>query len=200
MSAQDSLPREYRSKAGRTAAVLGGMGVGSFAALSPLWTDEDIPGWVKLLVSGVVLAFFGWFLSGIRNCATTVDLKGIQVRTLGGTRRLAWEDIQEIRAVPNAAASRHAPKVISYAYDTSGKRVPLIFVDDIHVAVEREIDAIRAAWTELRGAGWEYRAEVWQRIGRQDAREARRLAVAGGIVGMCIVISLVVVVVLAAGD
>ncbi|MFG2979736.1 PH domain-containing protein [Streptomyces sp. NPDC048258] len=174
MSAR-ALPRDYRIKPGRTAVVFGVMGVGSLAALTPVWTDETIPGWVKLLVTGVLLAFFGWLVIAARRCATSVDLKGIRVRTMVRTRRLAWEDVQDIRAVPNPSAhmAANAPKVIAYAYGADGKRVQLMYVDDIHVAVDREIEVIRAAWAELRGEGWEPSAEAERRIRRRDRREAR---------------------------
>ncbi|MEU3060947.1 PH domain-containing protein [Streptomyces subrutilus] len=173
MSAR-ALPRDYRIRSGRTTVLVLAVGGGWLAALLPLWNDETIVGWVKLLVAGLLVVLFGWLLFAARRCSTSADLKGITVRGMTRTRRLAWEDVQDIRAVPNPSATmaRNAPKVLSYAYDTDGKRLLLAYVDDVHVTVEREIDLLRAAWTELRGEDWEADADAARRIRRQHAREA----------------------------
>ncbi|MEU9147348.1 PH domain-containing protein [Streptomyces sp. NPDC048349] len=192
-----ALPREYRIKPGRTAVLIGAVGLGSLAALMPVWTDESIVGWVKLLVTGLLLAFFGWLVMAARRCATSVDLKGVRVRTMVRTRRVAWEDVQDIRAVPNPSAhmAANAPKVIAYVYDTAGRRVQLMYVDDLHVAVDREIAAIRAAWTELRGEDWEPSAQAQRRIERRDRRESRAflaLAWFSGLVFLGLIVFLVI--------
>ncbi|MEU9301724.1 PH domain-containing protein [Streptomyces sp. NPDC048269] len=196
-----ALPRDYRIKPGRTAVLLGVMGVGSLAVLTPVWSEEAIPGWVKSLVTGGLLAFFGWLVIAARRCVTSVDLKGIRVRTLVRTRRLAWEDVQDIRAVPNPSASMaaNAPKVIAYAYGADGKRVQLMYVDDIHVAVDREIAVIRAAWAELRGEGWEPSADAERRIERRDRREARALGAVAWFSGLLFLGLIVFLVFLFAG-
>jgi hypothetical protein len=153
----EALPREYRIKAGRTVVLLCVMTVGILGALAPAWSDADLPGPVKLLVSAGVVVFLGWLLLAASRCVTTVDVHGIRIRTLVRTRRLAWADIQEIRAVPNPGAAMpmgHGPKVIVYAYRADGRRVRLMYVDDIHVAVHQEVAVLRAAWADLRGADW----------------------------------------------
>ncbi|MFJ3923158.1 PH domain-containing protein [Streptomyces sp. NPDC090022] len=172
-----ALPREYRIKAGRMTVLYLAVGLGTPAALLPVWTGEDIPGWVELLVTALLLALFGWLLFAARRCATSVDLKGIRVRGFIGQRRLAWAEIQDIRAVPNPAAAmqQNAPGVITYAYGPAGRRVLLMYVDDLHVAVDREVELIRGAWTELRGADWRPDPEAERRIGRQNARDGGAL-------------------------
>ncbi|MEU9108224.1 hypothetical protein AB0D54_28625 [Streptomyces xanthophaeus] len=197
-----ALPREYRIKSGRTTVVLVVMGVGFFGALAPVWSDGAIAGWVRLLVTGGLLALFAWLLFAARRCATSVDLKGIRVRTLVRTRRLAWAEVQDIRAVPNpsAAMAAGAPKVIAYAYDDRGRRLQLMYVDDIHVDVDREVAVIRAAWAELRGAGWEPSAQAGRRIERRDRREARAFAAMAWFSGLLLLGLVVFLLYLFAGD
>ncbi|MFB7827138.1 hypothetical protein [Streptomyces hydrogenans] len=65
--------------------------------------------------------------------------------------------------------------MISYAYGRDGRRVQLYYLDDHHVHVEREIEALRAAWQRLRGEDWTEDAAAARRIDRRSAREINLL-------------------------
>ncbi|MFD8147052.1 PH domain-containing protein [Streptomyces sp. NPDC059708] len=194
------LPRDYRIRPHQMTAVYVAVGVGlPGIALSTLNLD-DVPGSVKLVIITLVVLLFGWLVWASKRCATSADLLGIRVRRFTGSRRLAWEDIQEIRAVrnPSAAMGQNQPTLISYAYDTGGRRVQLMYVDDNHVDVEREIAVIRAAWEELRGPGWAPDPQAYARIERQAVREGRMLKATFwgcGIFFVLFVIAMVVIVV-----
>ncbi|MEU7119371.1 PH domain-containing protein [Streptomyces zaomyceticus] len=173
MEAERVLPREYRIRPGRLTGVYLSVGIGVPAAALPIWSDEDIPGRVKWLITLLLIAFLGWLVLAARNCATSADLKGIRVRGMVRNRRLAWEDIHDIRAVPNPSAGmgQGQPRTISFMYGHDGRRIQLMYVDDNNVAVEREIAALRAAWEGLRGADWAPGAEADRRIARKAGRE-----------------------------
>ncbi|MEU9855676.1 PH domain-containing protein [Streptomyces sp. NPDC047974] len=177
MSASPSLPRTYRIKPGRMTALYVAAGLGLPAALIPLHTEEFVPGWVKWLVTSAVLGFVGWIAYAARNLSTTADRQGIHVRGFFRRRRIAWADVQDIRAVPNpsAAMGQGQPRVISYAYGRGGRRVQLHYLDDHHVHVEREIEALRAVWQRLRGEDWTEDAAAARRIDRRSARESALL-------------------------
>ncbi|MFD6074828.1 PH domain-containing protein [Streptomyces hydrogenans] len=177
MTASSSLPRTYRIKPGKMTAVYIAAGLGLPAALIPLYSEESIPGWVKWLVTWAVLGFVGWIAYAARKLSTTADRQGIRVRGFFRQRRIAWADVQDIRAVPNpsAAMGQGQPQVISYAYGRDGRRVQLYYLDDHHVHVEREIEALRAAWQRLRGEDWTEDAAAARRIDRRSAREINLL-------------------------
>ncbi|MFH9723046.1 PH domain-containing protein [Streptomyces sp. NPDC017254] len=120
-----------------------------------------------------MVALLGWLVLAARNCATSADLKGIRVRGMVKNRRLAWEDIHDIRAVPNPGAGmgQGQPGTISFMYRRDGSRVQLMYVDDNNVAVAREIAVLRAAWEELRGAHWTPGAGADRRIAQRSALE-----------------------------
>ncbi|MFG2621596.1 PH domain-containing protein [Streptomyces sp. NPDC048507] len=172
------LPRDYRIRSQQMSAVYVAAGIGTPGIVLSVVTLDGAPGEVKLLLIALVLALFGWLLWASKRCATSADLKGIRVRRFTGSRRLAWEDIQEIRAVPNpgAAMAKNQPRTISYAYDATGRRVQLMYVDDNHVDVVREIGLIRAAWEELRGPDWAPDPRARARMERQVVREGRVMA------------------------
>ncbi|MFB7282465.1 PH domain-containing protein [Streptomyces hydrogenans] len=173
MTARSSLPRTYRISPGRITGVLVATGLALPAALIPILADDLMPGWAKGLTVALLLAFVGWMVFAARHLSTSADLKGIRVRGYVRDRRIAWEDIQDIRAVPNPGAgmARGAPDMISYAYRRDGRRLQLFYVDDNHVRVDQEIGALRAAWEELRGEGWSEDAEAVRSIDRRQARE-----------------------------
>ncbi|MCX5198638.1 PH domain-containing protein [Streptomyces sp. NBC_00249] len=202
MSAQQRLPRDYRVRAQQMTAVYIAVGLGTPGIALSVLNLDDVPGGVKLLVMALVLALFGWLVWASKRCATSADLEGIRVRRFTGSRRLAWADVQDIRAVPNpgAAAAKNQPNVISYAYDYAGRRVQLMYVDDNHVDVPREIAVLRAAWEELRGPDWEPEPEALERIERQAVREGRMLTGMYWGCGTFVVIALVVMVVLITSD
>ncbi|MER6391667.1 PH domain-containing protein [Streptomyces sp. NPDC059382] len=169
------LPREYRVRSEQMAGVYVAVGIGTPGVLLTVLNMENTPAWVKSLVVVLVLAFFGWLVVAAKRCSTSADLKGIRVRRFTGTRRLAWAEVQDIRAAPNPSAhtAKNQPTVLSYAYDDAGRRVQLMYVDDNHVDVAREVGALRAAWEELRGPDWAQDPEAVRRIARHDVRDRR---------------------------
>ncbi|MGW6838507.1 PH domain-containing protein [Streptomyces sp. NPDC054949] len=195
------LPREYRVRSEQMAGVYVAVGIGTPGVLLTVLNMENTPGWVKSLVVALVLAFFGWLVVAAKRCSTSADLKGIRVRRFTGTRRLAWEEVQDIRAAPNPSAhtAKNQPTVISYAYDDAGRRVQLMYVDDNHVDVAREVDALRAAWEELRGPDWAQDPEAVRRIARHDVRDRRVRKTYLWIVMIIVVVFVVAMVSLFAG-
>ncbi|MBJ6613784.1 PH domain-containing protein [Streptomyces sp. I4(2020)] len=148
--------------------------------LFPVWVDEEIPGWVKWLLTLALAALFAWLVTQSVRAATVADASGLHVRGLMRTRRLTWSEIQDIRVEANhgAAMNRNAPRLVSYAYGPNGGRVQLMYVDDSHVDLEREVGFLRRVWEEQRGDAWAPDDGVANRIGQG---EARRLAVMSGI-------------------
>ncbi|KOU45472.1 hypothetical protein ADK55_21360 [Streptomyces sp. WM4235] len=195
------LPREYRVRSEQMAGVYVAVGIGTPGVLLTVLNMENTPGWVKSLVVALVLAFFGWLVVAAKRCSTSADLKGIRVRRFTGTRRLAWEEVQDIRAAPNPSAhtAKNQPTVISYAYDDAGRRVQLMYVDDNHVDVAREVGALRAAWEELRGPDWAQDPEAVRRIARHDVRDRRVRKTYLWIVMIIVVVFVVAMVSLFAG-
>ncbi len=175
-----ALPREYRVGAGRTVPVVVAVVLATIGVLFPVWTDEEIAGWVKWLVTLGLVAFFAWLVIGSARAATVADAAGLRVRGLVRVRRLSWPEIQDIRVEVNhgAAMNRNAPGLVSYAYGPRGRQVQLMYVDDAHVDLDREIGFLRRVWEERRGDAWAPDAGAADRIGRG---EARRLAVMSGI-------------------
>lgn len=170
--------RTYRLKSSRRNALLVAMFIGTPIALIPVLTGELIPGWVKLLVTALVLALFGWLLLAAQRCATFADEGGLTVRGFARTRRLRWAEVQDIRVEPNPSAGmqKGAPALLCYAYGAGARRVQLMYVDDVHVSVDREAAALRALWAEHRGPTWAASPDDARTIARG---EARRAALAG---------------------
>ncbi|MEU8775020.1 PH domain-containing protein [Streptomyces sp. NPDC048606] len=196
------LPREYRVHARQMTAVYVAVGIGTPGVALSVMNLDDAPGGVKALVMAVILVFFGWLVWASKRCSTSADLQGIRVRRFTRSRRLAWEDVQDIRAVPHpgAALAGSGPNLVSYAYDSTGRRLRLVYVDDDHVDVRREVDALRAAWEELRGPDWEAEPPALRRMDRQAARERRTVAaLMWGTVGI-VVAFLVAMVLLVTAD
>ncbi|MFD9570774.1 PH domain-containing protein [Streptomyces sp. NPDC059982] len=196
------LPRDYRIRSQQTSAVYVAVGIGTPGTVLSVITLDGVPGGVKLLLIVAVLALFGWLVWASKHCATSADLKGIRVRRFTGSRRLAWEDVQEIRAVPNpsAAMAKNQPRTISYAYDATGRRVQLMYVDDNHVDVAREIALIRAAWEELRGPDWAPDPRARARMDRQAVREGRVMTGTVWGCGIFLVVFLVALVLIVTAD
>jgi hypothetical protein len=123
-------------------------------------------------------ALMGWLFHTTLRCSTTADLEAIRVHGVFGQRRLAWEDIQDIRAEGNPAAARKdtAPDVLVYAYGRDGRRMLLPFLDNLHVDVGHEVGALLEAWAELRGPDRAPSLEAAVRIDRRDARRGAMLA------------------------
>ncbi|MFE4637127.1 hypothetical protein ACFRJ1_27625 [Streptomyces sp. NPDC056773] len=167
---EDNLLRHYRTKPGNRGlffALFGMLGIFFLQTWLLPWH-----GWAKLLTGVLMSAFVGWVLYARSRRFTTVDHQGISVRAVGGVRRLAWDDIHDIRPVniPQVDGSV-GPRTIVYAYRTDGRRLGLPCVDDVEqTAVGWEAVSLRSILAERRRADWvaDPRAEL--RIARQAAR------------------------------
>ncbi|MBD0707283.1 MULTISPECIES: PH domain-containing protein [unclassified Streptomyces] len=156
MESENVLPRSYKVKPGRMTGVYIAVLITVAAGLLPVLKDEGLGSGAKTLIIGLLLAFVVWIVTAARLCATYVDRSGIRVRGMIRTRRLAWEEIRDISSAPNPSAGlgQGQPQVISYARGRDGRRVQLMYLDDKHVTVDREIAALRSLWEELRGEDW----------------------------------------------
>ncbi|MFI6639511.1 PH domain-containing protein [Streptomyces sp. NPDC050504] len=170
--------RTYKLRDGRRNALVGAVVVGAPVSLFPVLTGEFIPGWVKLLVTVLVLVFFGWLVVAAQRCATLVDRGGLTVKGFGRTRRLRWAEVQDIRVEPNPSAGmqKGAPTLLCYAYGDGGRRVQLMYVDDAHVSVDREAEHLRTLWAEHRGPTWAASPDDARTIARGAARRTALLS------------------------
>ncbi|MER5400283.1 PH domain-containing protein [Streptomyces sp. NPDC002599] len=170
----ERLPREYRLKRSRMRLFLWVIALGTVSVALTLLSADDLPTSFTYPFLVAWVALMGWLFYATLRCSTTADLKAIHVRAMVRRRRLAWEDIQGIRAElnPGAALQQNAPGVLVYAFGRDGKKVLLPFLDDLHVNVEREVTVLLEAWEELRGEDWAPLPEAVARIDRHNARQA----------------------------
>ncbi|MET8546373.1 PH domain-containing protein [Kitasatospora sp. NPDC004799] len=151
------LPRTYRANRRKANASVIFMGCAAIPFVITAWTQEIFPHWVKLLVSVATLLLVVAVAVTLPWSGTWVDGAGIRVRGLLRTRRLSWADIEDIRTKPlrpSPGNQPFMPKMVAYAYLSSGRRVLLVHVNDLHLGsrfqVEWEIGVLRAALAELR--------------------------------------------------
>lgn len=175
----EGLPREYQLSRSRMRASLGVIATATVSLAGGLLTTDGVPLSFTYPFLIAWAALMGWIFYTILHCSTTADLKAIHVRGVFKKRRLAWEDIQDIRAEANPAAARKdtAPDVLVYAYGLDSRKMLLPFLDNLNVNVEREVGALVEAWEELRGADWAPNPEAAVRI---DRRKLRRDAITAG--------------------
>lgn len=168
----EGLPREYRLKRSRMRLFLWVITAGTVSVALALLSADDLPTSFTYPFLVAWVALMGWLFYATLRCSTTADLKAVHVRAMVRRRRLAWEDIQDIRGElnPGAALHEHAPDVLVYAFGRDGKKVLLPFLDDLHVNVEREVAVLLEAWEELRGEDWAPVPEAAARIDRHNAR------------------------------
>lgn len=147
--------------------------VGTLSVLVALWGAE-VPASFRYPILAAWVALMGWLFYATLRCSTTADIKAIHTRGMVKRRRLAWEDIQDIRAEANPASQMQsgAPNVLVHAYGRDGTKVLLPFVDDLHVNVERELGLLLDSWVELRGEDWAPDPQAAVLIDRRDARQA----------------------------
>ncbi|MGW6914669.1 hypothetical protein ACWGB8_12760 [Kitasatospora sp. NPDC054939] len=129
--------------------------------MSFVWVESDllgIPDWVKILTTVAAFLFDATVLLLLPASGTYVDRDGIRVRVLR-TRRLAWAKIEDIRIEPMPALSKNSgvtPNVVVYAYLTTGRRVLLAHLNDLHqdslFRVEREVEFLLTIRDEQCGA------------------------------------------------
>jgi hypothetical protein len=170
----DVRPRVYRMASHRKRAFLAVIGVGTLSVLAVVLSADDLPATARYLFLIVWAALMGWLFYATLRCSTSFDVKALYARGMVRRRRLAWEDIQDIRAEPNPAAAMQqgAAGILVHAYGRDGSKVLLPFVDDLHVNVERELGLLRTTWTELRGTDWAPDPRAAVTIHRRDARQA----------------------------
>ncbi|MEU3794741.1 PH domain-containing protein [Streptomyces fructofermentans] len=152
--------------------------LGTLSVVGVVLGADDLPASVTYSFLLGWLALMGWLFYATLHCSTTVDIKAIHVRSMVRRRRLAWEDVQDIRAEINPAAAMQsgAAQVLVHAYGRDGSKVMLPFVDDVHVNVERELGVLLGAWTELRGEDWAPDARAAVVIHRRNARQGAVMA------------------------
>ncbi|ROQ93729.1 PH (Pleckstrin Homology) domain-containing protein [Streptomyces sp. 2132.2] len=147
----EGLPREYRMSRGRRNGILAIVVAKSALLLFTVWTEDIPPFWFQLGLSVLVVPTLIVFIVRVPQSATLVDNAGIRVRGITRTRRVAWEDVQDIRAEPVPGSDGgFTPRVVAYAYLTGGRRTLLKHLDDKDYDVDREIAALRGAQAELR--------------------------------------------------
>jgi hypothetical protein len=149
------------------------IGLGTLSMSVALWGAE-MPASFHYPVLAAWVALMGWLFYATLRCSTVADIKAIHARGMVKRRRLAWEDIQDIRAEvnPASAVQSGAPNVLVHAYGRDGSKVLLPFVDDVHVNVERELGLLLDSWVELRGEDWAPDPQATVLIDRRDARQA----------------------------
>lgn len=149
------------------------IGLGTLSMSVALWGAE-MPASFHYPVLAAWVALMGWLFYATLRCSTIADIKAIHARGMVKRRRLAWEDIQDIRAEvnPASAVQSGAPNVLVHAYGRDGSKVLLPFVDDVHVNVERELGLLLDSWVELRGEDWAPDQQATALIDRRDARQA----------------------------
>ncbi|MER5731274.1 PH domain-containing protein [Streptomyces sp. NPDC002138] len=120
-----------------------------------LWTEEIFPSWMKLGLSVLIPLLLAVFAVRVPRSGTLVDRTGIRIRGISRTRRLAWEEVQDIRSEPlrGADLSAFLPEAVAYAYLAGGRRKLLLHVNNEGYDMDHEIAVMRAAWAELRGTG-----------------------------------------------
>ncbi|MEV4033869.1 PH domain-containing protein [Streptomyces umbrinus] len=149
------------------------IGLGTLSMLVAL-LGAEMPASFRYPVLAAWVALMGWLFYATLRCSTIADIKAIHARGMVKHRRLAWEDIQDIRAEvnPASAVQSGAPNVLVHAYGRDGSKVLLPFVDDVHVNVERELGLLLDSWVALRGEDWAPDPQATALIDRRDARQA----------------------------
>ncbi|WP_329389623.1 hypothetical protein OG625_36755 [Streptomyces sp. NBC_01351] len=148
----EDLPREYRMSRGRRNGLLAVLVAKMALLLLLVWTEEIAPSWMRLGLSVLLPLVLVVFFVRVPRSGTLVSGTGIHIRGFTHTRRVAWEDIRDIRAEPLRGAHLNAllPNVIAYAYLTGGRRKLLLNLNSADYDMDHEISFLRAAWAELR--------------------------------------------------
>ncbi|MBK3578238.1 hypothetical protein JHN63_31430 [Streptomyces sp. MBT65] len=120
--------------------------------------------WVNIVLLVLISVRFVLAVLYRRRGRTVVGAEGITARDAVRTVARNWHDIYDIRAELNARGGEHA-EWITYVYDGDGRRTRLPYFDDwqrpdFHV----ELADLRAESAQYRGAAWELRPEVEDRI------------------------------------
>ncbi|MFE6909619.1 PH domain-containing protein [Streptomyces erythrochromogenes] len=154
--ARERLPREYRMSRSRRIELTALLVAKTAVLVLAVWSEDLPPRWfqVGLSVLMPLLALVG--IVRMPRCGTFVDNTGIHIRGMFRTRRVAWEDVQEIRSEPlRGSDGGLAPRTLVHVYLADGSRRLLQHLDDKGYDVDREVavlDVARAARRRRGGA------------------------------------------------
>ncbi|MPY61935.1 PH domain-containing protein [Streptomyces spongiae] len=169
----DALPREYRMKRNRMLLFLFVIAAGTVSVVGAVMSADGLGAFLTYAFLIAWVALMGWLFYATLRCSTVADIKAIHARGVFRRRRLAWEDIQDIKVEFSyeGAVQSGAAGVLVHAYGRDGSKVLLPFLDDVHVDVERELGVLLEAWQELRGEDWTPNPEAAVAIHRHEARQ-----------------------------
>ncbi|MFD2277969.1 hypothetical protein ACFSUJ_01125 [Streptomyces lusitanus] len=188
----DPYLRRYDVTRGFSAGFLIRRGAGLTAAALPFVFDEEVPLWATILVIAVIVLLAVWVAAAYRRAATILYEDHILIRTAFTTRRVAWEDVQEIRNERNPGADQHnLPKSVMVLYDRDGRRLALPHLSEWAVdSLDEELRVLRDMWTRRRGEDWAQLPEVTTKLDAVTAkseRAAEQLGLLSIAVGGCAV-------------
>ncbi|WP_406124859.1 PH domain-containing protein [Streptomyces sp. NBC_00989] len=99
---------------------------------------------------------------------TIVGAQGITARDAIQTNTWAWHDVYDIRAELNTNGRVERAQWTTYVYDNDGRRTRLPYFDDWQLPdFHAELADLRAVSAPHRGAAWELRPDVEDRILRR---------------------------------
>ncbi|CAM5627295.1 PH domain-containing protein OS=Streptomyces rochei OX=1928 GN=G3I25_11055 PE=4 SV=1 [Streptomyces rochei] len=164
--------RRYGMRSGIAVEVLVPAATVLSAASLSVVLDVDAPWWLNAAVIAVLLLLSVWVAAAIRRAVTVVHEDHILIRTAFATRRVPWEDVQDIRIerVPGAAEHGLPARVVAL-YDRDGRRLWLPHLNEREVRpLEAELGFLRDLWVGRRGAGWAPVAEVTAKMNAVTAK------------------------------
>ncbi|MEU7393672.1 PH domain-containing protein [Streptomyces albogriseolus] len=137
--------------------------------------DVDSPLWVTISVITVVFLLAVWVAAAYSRAATILYEDHILIRTAFRTRRVAWEDVQEIRNERSPAAHQHnVPKRVMVLYDRGGRMFLLPHLTEWAVnSLDTELGVLRDSWIRRRGEDWERTPQAIAKLNAVTAKSER---------------------------
>jgi hypothetical protein len=176
----------------------GALIVVALGAINFLWDGYSTAEVVWLIGISAVLAAV--LIVRFTRVKTVVDGTGLAVKDLVTTWRVPWSRIQAIMIETNPGhfTDSRQPKEIAVAYLDTGRRLPLLGVDDKNLAAMNlglwtVVESLRQRWAAGRGAGWQPISAVHTRVA-----EMAHYRVGSGVVGLLWFMSATAVTVLVA--
>ncbi|MFF3330199.1 PH domain-containing protein [Streptomyces sp. NPDC002888] len=163
-------------------------------ALFQLTRDHHVMPWrVRAAPIALALTILGWAALLHWRGRTVAGPDGITAYGPLRARRFAWPDVYDLRIEPGPAQRTDGPRWFAYLYRDDGRRTRLPFLDDWQLpglyGLRTEVGALREAAALRRGAAWERRPEVEQRIRRRAAHhKAWQRAVTGAVVVLLVML------------
>ncbi|MFH9855574.1 hypothetical protein ACH4NV_13500 [Streptomyces althioticus] len=172
---EDPYLRRYDSTKGFAVGFLIPAGALLIGAALTVVLDVESPLWVTVSVITVVVLLAVWVAAAYGRAATILYEDHIQIRTAFGTRRVAWQDVQEIRNERNPAADQHdLPKRVMLLYDRDGRRIGLPHLSEWAVdSLDAELEVLREIWIRRRGETWAPIPEVTAKLRKVTAKSER---------------------------